>query len=204
MEIARAEGLDALSIRRVASVVGASPMSLYRHVSGKDALVNLVAETITAYDLLPDGIEDEPWQRRLRLLAETIRRELAAYPGLVEALMIRSHHGPGALAMVELILRSLHDAGLEPPQAVDYYAVFLDLVFGRLHRELTGDPVIAHRDASLPVPHDPAGDLPHLRAAEPYLRAISKEQVFQTELDMFIDAVSALAARSADPRPPGE
>ena len=83
----------------------------------------------------------------------------------------------------------LTDAGLGTEDAARYYVVFIDLVFGRVHREVHGDPVSPERTASL---IDTArGELPQVRAAESALRAITAEQIFETELDMLVAAVAA-------------
>lgn len=105
-----------------------------------------------------------------------------------------ANHGPGALHLVEAILAILADAGLDERQAARHYLVFIDLVLGRLHRELHGDPVSAHRTASLLALAEQAEDHPRLRAAEPHLRAVSSEEVFEAELDMLIEAIRTAAS----------
>ncbi|MEU6783243.1 TetR/AcrR family transcriptional regulator C-terminal domain-containing protein [Nonomuraea angiospora] len=194
LEIARTEGMEALTVRRLAADLGASRMALYRHVADKDALVDLVMNAIAEHDLVPPGIDEGRWPHRLRLLAAAMRRQLAAYPGMVDVLMTRANHGPGALKLVETILAILADAGLDERQAARHYMIFIDLVLGRLHRELHGDPVSAHRTASLLALAEQAEDHPRLRAAEPHLRAVSAEEVFEAELDMLIEAVRAAAS----------
>jgi AcrR family transcriptional regulator len=189
LDIARTEGMEALTIRRLAADLGASRMALYRHVADKDALVDLVMNAIAEHDVVPPGIEDGPWARRLRLLAAGMRRELTAYPGMVDVLMTRANHGPGALHLVETILRILADAGLDERQAARHYLVFIDLVLGRLHRERHGDPVAEHRTASLLALADDTTGLPRLHAAQHHLRAVTAEQIFELEMEMLIHAI---------------
>ncbi|MEU3550314.1 TetR/AcrR family transcriptional regulator C-terminal domain-containing protein [Streptomyces longwoodensis] len=191
LRIARAEGMQALTVRRLASELGASRMALYRHVPNKDGLLELVMDAIAEYDILPPGLEEGPWEERLRRLAADIRRELSAHPGLIDILMTRAHHGQGALRLVDGLLGILADAGLSERQAVRHYLVFVDLVLGRLHRELHGDPVNHHRTASPTALAEQAGDYARLRAAVPYLLELSPEQVFQDELDMLVLSIRA-------------
>jgi AcrR family transcriptional regulator len=193
LEIARKEGMDALTIRRLAADLGASRMALYRHVADKEALVDLVMNAIAEHDVIPPGSHEGPWQERLRLLAAGMRRELAAYPGMVDLLMTRANHGPGALNLVETILQILSDAGLDDRQAARHYLIFIDLMLGRLHHQLHGDPIAEHRTASLLALADEAGDFPRLRAAAAHLKAITVEQVFEAELDLLIAAIEAAA-----------
>jgi AcrR family transcriptional regulator len=193
LHIARTEGLDALTIRRLAADLDASRMALYRHVADKDALVTLVLNAIAEQSVpsLPPG--DGPWEVRLRRLAHSLRDELRAYPGVIEVLMTRYNHGPGALRAVDSILETLADAGLTTQDAARYYVVFIDLVFGRVHREVHGDPVAPERTASLVETAREHGELPHISAAETELRAVTVEQIFETELDMLVHAIAATA-----------
>lgn len=184
LRIAQEEGLDALTIRRLAADLDASRMALYRHVADKDALVALVMNAVAEQVAPPLPARDGPWETRLRRLAHGLRAELLAYPGLIEILMIRYNHGPGGLHAVEAILEILTDAGLGAEDAARYYVVFIDLVFGRVHREVHGDPV--HPDRTAHMLDAAQGELPHLRAAEPALRAITADQVFEAELDMLV------------------
>lgn len=193
LRIARDEGMGALTIRRLASDLGASRMALYRHVADKDELVALVLDAVAEHEVVPPGIGEGPWDRRLRVLAASIRRELAAYPGLAEIVTTRAYHGPGALRTVELILDTLAEAGLDDRQAARYYLVFIDLVLGRIHRELHGDVAGVHRDASLEATGRSPGDHPRLTAAEPHLRATTADEIFDTELDMLIHAIARAA-----------
>ncbi|MGI5323754.1 TetR family transcriptional regulator [Actinomadura nitritigenes] len=197
LEITRRDGLDALTIRALAADLGVSRMALYRHVSGKDELVALVMDAIAAHDIVPPDLGAGPWPGRLRRIADGMRRELGAHPGTIDALVTRGNHGPGALRLVETILATLADAGLDERAAVRYYLVFIDLVLGRMHREAHGDPIDRHRNASLGAHARAVGDgpgaLPRLRAAEPHLREITTAEVFDTELDMLVRAVEAEA-----------
>jgi TetR/AcrR family transcriptional regulator, tetracycline repressor protein len=194
LDIARKEGMEALTIRRLAADLGASRMALYRHVADKDALVDLVMNAIAEHDVVPPGIGEGPWEERLRLLAAGMRRELTAYPGMADILITRPNHGPGALHLVETILEALADAGLGEREAARHYLVFIDLVLGRLHRELHGDPVAPRRTAALLDMADEPGAHPRLRAAEAHLRAVTTEEVFEAELRMLFAAIRAAAS----------
>jgi AcrR family transcriptional regulator len=195
LRIARSDGLEALTIRRLAADLDASRMALYRHVADKDALVTLVLNAVAEQSVPVEPPRDGPWEARLRRLAGNLRDELRSYPGLIDVLMVRHNHGPGALRAVDMILEILADAGLSTQDAARYYTVFIDMVFGRVYREVHGDPVADGRTANLLEVARSHDDLPHLHAADDALRAVTVEQIFETELDMFVAAVAA-AARS--------
>lgn len=188
--------MRALTIRRLASELGASRMALYRHVPDKDTLVGLVMDAIAEHDVVPPDLGEGPWQDRLRRIADAMRRELTAWPGLLDLHMTRAHTGPGALYLVESVLDILADAGLDEEQSARHYLVFADLVLGRLHRELRGDPVDPHRTAALLDLAEESGAYPRLAAVAPHLRDAAPRQVFEDELSVLILAIEA-AARSS-------
>src|SRR6188472_1378464 len=73
-----AEGLDAVSMRRVAREVGVEAISLYNHVRDKDDLLNAVIERIMASFEFPDGTGD--WMEQAKAGARSWRRLLQAHP----------------------------------------------------------------------------------------------------------------------------
>jgi len=193
LELARTEGLAALTIRRLATEVGASRMALYRHVPDKEALLDLVANAIAEHHVIPEEALHGPWPARLRLLAAAMRRELLAYPGFADLIMTRSNHGPGGLRIAETILDILFAAGLDEPTSARYYLIVVDIVLGRAHRESYGDPTSPRRNAELYAAAEEQPDAPRLRALLPHLRAIESEELFAAELDLLVAAISAAA-----------
>ncbi|MFD8380757.1 TetR/AcrR family transcriptional regulator [Streptomyces sp. NPDC059679] len=195
--LARGEGMAALTIRRLAAEVGASRMSLYRHIPDKDALLDLVADAVAESEVIPEEALSGPWQQRLRHLAHGMRRRLTAYPGLAELIVTRGNHGPGGLRLAETIVDILSEAGHDEPTTARYYLVFIDLVLGRAHREAAhreaaqGDPTTPQRNAPLlDAAAERRADAPRLAALAPHLRAVTHDQVFETELDILIQSLS--------------
>ncbi len=108
VEIADADGIEAVTMRRIADRLNTGPMSLYRYVPDKDALVSMMIDRVIAD--IPDGPKDMPpnWRDGLRLLAEAtwrISREHRWYP---EATLVRPPLTPNGMAGLELGL-SLFD-----------------------------------------------------------------------------------------------
>src|SRR5690348_15466784 len=78
LRIADAEGLAAVSMRRVAAELDAGTMSLYRHVSGRDDVVELIVDA--AYGSEPPPAPTGDWRADLRALAGRTRRIMLAHP----------------------------------------------------------------------------------------------------------------------------
>ncbi|MFD9205846.1 TetR/AcrR family transcriptional regulator [Streptomyces sioyaensis] len=77
-----ADGVEALTMRKLAAELNANPMSLYHHVPNKEALLRGVAKLVGSQFRTPEG-EDRPWQERLRQLALDFRALAHGHPNLV-------------------------------------------------------------------------------------------------------------------------
>lgn len=82
LRIADAEGLEALSMRRLAAEVGVEAASLYHHVPNKDALLNGVVVKMRAEMQIPFPIPED-WKDLMEAIFAEYRRVLAAHPNLV-------------------------------------------------------------------------------------------------------------------------
>jgi AcrR family transcriptional regulator len=96
IEIADAEGLDAVSIRRVAAALGARPMSLYTHIASKEDLIALMLNEAVAEVLLPEPLPED-WREATRAIADRSYRAFLAHPWSLEALGRGSQIGPNLL-----------------------------------------------------------------------------------------------------------
>ncbi|GAA2852918.1 hypothetical protein GCM10010517_10680 [Streptosporangium fragile] len=114
IRIADAEGLDALSMRRVATELGAGAMSLYRYVLGKDALIELMVDAVFGENAYSAPVPGD-WRTRLETAA---RREWAMYsrhPWVLQVIATpRPPLGPNVLADMEWTMRALDGLGLGP------------------------------------------------------------------------------------------
>ncbi|MGC0415436.1 TetR/AcrR family transcriptional regulator [Embleya sp. AB8] len=110
--VADAEGLDAVSMRRVAAELGAGTMSLYRYVPGKAELLDLMVDRVNAPG---DGAEFPPdvgWRGALEVVARGIWRMYARHPWLLGVDQARPVLGPNSLRALETTLAAIGDAAL--------------------------------------------------------------------------------------------
>jgi DNA-binding transcriptional regulator YhcF (GntR family) len=113
VRIADAEGIDALSMRRVAASLGAGAMSLYRHVPGKDELMLLMRDAVFAEFPLPAAGPSD-WRAALELTARTQWRLYRRHPWLARTTSLtRPYAGPNQLPYSEWNLRVLSALGLD-------------------------------------------------------------------------------------------
>lgn len=117
IEIADADGLDGVTMRRIAERVGAGAMSLYRHVKDKDELVESMVERVVAEFTYPDSSVLD-WRACMHALAE---RDLASYtthPWMLAATAtVTPPFGTASLGAMEWALAVLDDAGVPPQDA---------------------------------------------------------------------------------------
>jgi AcrR family transcriptional regulator len=110
--LAASGGLAAVSMRAVAAEVGTNASTLYRYVSSRDELLDLMTDTAMAgFAFTPRPGRD--WLSELVRLAEATRAHYLAHPWLLDATPARSVPGPNTLTWFEHCLRAM--ASLERP-----------------------------------------------------------------------------------------
>jgi TetR/AcrR family tetracycline transcriptional repressor len=112
LRIIDAEGLDALSIRRLADVLGVKGASLYHHFKDKDEILDGVAFLALA-DLGPPEDESLPWIDWLLQMAGSYRTALLAHPNLLPLIFGRYNRRAGS-AVYDYAAMKLSQAGIPP------------------------------------------------------------------------------------------
>jgi AcrR family transcriptional regulator len=130
------DGLDAVSMRAVAGELGMATMSLYRYVSDRGQVEELVVDRVLqAVDLaVPRGSAGE----RLSVLADRARVAVSEHPAVVPLLLIHRHRSPSSHRWGETMLTVLAEAGLAGEQRVIAFRAILGYVFGALQVEHLG------------------------------------------------------------------
>ncbi|GAA0962677.1 TetR/AcrR family transcriptional regulator [Actinocorallia libanotica] len=184
-----AEGLEAVSTRRLAAELGVSGPSLYNHVATKDELLDAVTDTVLAevdlsmfQGLRPGG--DPGWREALYAWAHSYRAALAAHPNIVPVLA----RGPGRhrrvmLRVADAVFGGLVDAGWPRREATGVGALMRFFVIGSALGSFAGG-----------FPDDAAvyaGEYPHLGQA--HLLADRQQEIdataFETGLLALLDGL---------------
>ena len=117
LALADADGLEALSMRRLGTELGVEAMSLYRHVPSKEALLDAMVDTIVHSWIDPANVTTGDWRTRLGAIMHRAHRVLLAQPWAVELVTMRSRVGDGRLRYAEAITTALLEAGFTPQLA---------------------------------------------------------------------------------------
>jgi TetR/AcrR family transcriptional regulator, tetracycline repressor protein len=117
LAIADAEGLDALTIRRLATELGVTPMALYWHFRSKEALLAGLADRIWA-EIDTDVDPAANWPQQLRGMLESLVRVLRAHPCASQLLLLGEKlNSDSALRATETALGVLQRGGFDPAHA---------------------------------------------------------------------------------------
>src|SRR3954469_7572027 len=115
VNVADADGIEAVSMRRVASELGLGTMSLYHYVKSKDELLDLMGDRIMAGQLVDDADLGRGWREGLPALAQATRANFEPPPWMGRALSPRPSTvpGPNALRHVDQSLAAVADLGVD-------------------------------------------------------------------------------------------
>jgi AcrR family transcriptional regulator len=149
-----AEGLDALSTRRLAAELGVRGPSLYNHFATKDEILDAVADAVVREVSVPPF---DDWPAALLAWARSYRAALRAHPNIVPYLAQGPGRRPAQLAMADAVYGGLVDAGWPPARATHIGALMRYFVtgsaLGSFARGFVADPAFY------------ATDYPHLNQA---------------------------------------
>jgi AcrR family transcriptional regulator len=123
------DGVDAVSMRALASRLGVVPAALYRHVRNKEQLHDLVLDGVLA-EVDCDVDRDLAWAEQVKVLAYRLRTVLENHPGIAGLLKTRDPLGPHSLALAEAFLAALHRAGLPERETGLAFALVYDYTLG--------------------------------------------------------------------------
>jgi AcrR family transcriptional regulator len=174
--IADEHGLEALTLRRVATKLGVTPMALYRYVENKDAMLDAMVDHVLA------GVVINPpagsWQQEIRDIFRELRNAMANHPGVATLVVTRPIVlGEHAAAIRDAAIGALRRAGLGPPDAFELFDLVVNSACALMLREssLAAQPnyMVASRAERLRRLHEEvgsyeAGRFPHLAEAIEY------------------------------------
>ena len=134
LEIGNAEGLDAVSLRRLAADLGVTPMALYRHVTDKQDLINAMTEAVMeGLDLKAGFRPAMTWTDRVRRAMTNYKEQMDARPLALPLSIAYSGEGPPAFwRMSDDLLGILLEAGFGRRQAIVLIRVVSNLLSGYL------------------------------------------------------------------------
>lgn len=123
------DGLDGVTLRRVADELGVSAASLYDYVESKDSLVDLMLDHVLGEIDVSDLPDDRPWQEQIKDLIRRARSAFAAHGDIARATLGRIPSGQNALLEMEVMLAVLRKSDLSD-QVIAYAGDLIGLLVG--------------------------------------------------------------------------
>jgi AcrR family transcriptional regulator len=174
VEIADAEGFEAVAMRRVARELDAGTMTLYHYVRNKDELIELMGDAIMGELLIPEGEVPDGWREAFAEIARRTRAIFSRHPWVLEHISEGDDRAsPNALRHVEQSLAVASRTGLDREGQFELVALIDDYVFGFVIRTHEG-PLFGEDDGSTTRRLDArlayfedqlaTGEFPHLQA----------------------------------------
>lgn len=206
-----AEGLDALSMRRIADELGTGAASLYWHVGSKDGLLDLVFDKVIGEVTIPDAVPGQ-WREQLKDLARAQRAVSLRHPYVVRISIGRIPMGPNALRYSERALAILRSGGLPPRLAVQGSHLLISTINGfTLDETGVGDEAGAADQAgtgedgvqqAADMARDylaglPVQRFPNLVAMADEFSYADPDERFELLIDIFVDGLARRAADAA-------
>jgi AcrR family transcriptional regulator len=185
------EGLEALSMRRLAQELGTGTMTLYGYVRDKDDLLDAVIDAAAA-ESPAWGEHDGPWRARLTSAMRELRRGLERHPVLIQLRLRRPIMTPGALRGTEAGLQALVEAGLDPAGAARAFRTLFLYTFGFAAFAVEGSREERHAQVRAAFAVLPPADYPLLTASiEAIADVMGGDEQFEFGLAQLLDGIEA-------------
>lgn len=136
LEIADAEGFEAVSMRKVAQQLGAGTMTLYHYVRNKNELIALMSDAVMAEVVVPEGELAGDWRAALTQIATRTRNAFKAHHWIFQRMNEDGVPGPNGMRHFEQSLQAVAGLGLGREQTFEVIGQIDDYVFGYSLREV--------------------------------------------------------------------
>src|SRR3954452_6153028 len=163
LTVADSEGMDAVTMRRLARELGVEAASLYHHVHGKDEILDGLVELVAAEIERPRPSTD--WRTAISERARNTRGCLRRHPWAVSLMASRTSPGPATLGLLEIGIRCFREGEFSVAQTAHAISVVDSYVHGFVLQEVN----LPFRDESELAPMTgaimepfPASDFPYL------------------------------------------
>jgi TetR/AcrR family tetracycline transcriptional repressor len=202
LKLADADGLDALTIRKLAQHLGVTPMALYWHFRSKEDLLEGVAEQV--WGEIDVNVDPEaPWWAQIQVMLESLVSVLRAHPAAPQLLLEHEKRNEAALRATETVLEILRTAGFDATYASTiarsalWTGITLVMSEPGFMPELTAEErTEMQRRNQVQLAMLPTARYPRLvECAGPMSTCDDPEFHYQFGIGMFVDGVRAAAAR---------
>ena len=198
--VADADGLDAVSIRRVAAELDVRPMSLYTHIASKADLLALMANELTGLMLAEEPLPAD-WRAALSEITRRYHAAWVSHPWGLEVFARRPRLGPNATQYAKQLAETVAGLDLEPGEVWTLLGIVNDYAIGHALRTANS---ASTQDLDQALSPDDLTEFPELSALPGVIRARGSSERFEIGLQAVLDGVEGrfLTRRAARLRLP--
>jgi AcrR family transcriptional regulator len=193
IELIEQDGVDAVSMQRLASELGCGVVSLYHHVPSRSALLDGVADAVMS-GIAATSVPGTDWQEQVRAQASAFRQITRAHPRCAMVVISRPASSAAIVRPAEDALATLRAAGFGRAEAVRIVRAFVAYIVGSVLPAAAVSPGLADGggDGDRRRPRLRAAEFPQVTDLAPELSNSDDEADFEFGLDLLIRAVAAL------------
>ncbi|RAR41283.1 TetR/AcrR family transcriptional regulator C-terminal domain-containing protein [Paenibacillus sp. MDMC362] len=205
LTLLQAEGLEPITMRKIADSLGVKAASLYYHVKDKEQLLHLLAEKISSEVEMP--IDAMDWRVQLTQWATNFRHVLGQYRDAVKIMNATISATPQRLSHIEFLFRVFTEEGFHPPQIPWLASMLKNYVFSfvdeehrhmaRAERELA-DLEQMGKNQAVKFQALSGANYPHVIQLAEYTTSVDMDQEFQYGIQVLLDGFEAQLARAQD------
>jgi AcrR family transcriptional regulator len=190
-DIAGTDGIDAVTMRRLAERCGVGVMTIYGYVRTKEELLAVLADRYLAEIELPDP--SMRWQDQLVTLYCSVREVMLKHPTLVPIIANQRLDTRSAYRGAEVVCSALRATGMSDHEVITSFATLTSFTVGSVQRELAAmDSAARPGLAALPIT-----EFPHVVSLFGPLTTGGAGEAFCDGLQLLIDAVDSRVPRRA-------
>ncbi|MFD4828599.1 TetR/AcrR family transcriptional regulator C-terminal domain-containing protein [Streptomyces uncialis] len=208
VQLLDAEGIEALSMRRLGTRLGAGATSLYRHVTNRDELIELVVDEVYGEILVPDTDDPAHWRESAVVCADSVRAMILRHPWVASVFsqVGLSYLGPHVMRLNDRMLALFEAAGFDAEEAGQAIATVIAYVIGTGTSEAAWLTMVARSGEDeerwaarlQPAIDEASADYPRLRQQPKRSGARSLAEIRDTNFRYGLDRVlDGLALRLA-------
>jgi AcrR family transcriptional regulator len=179
------DGLEAVSIRRIAAEIDARPMSLYDHFANKEALLGAMSDEVVG-EVLIDPPLPEGWREALGAISRRLYAMLVRHPWLVFVTGKYPRFGPNSERQAAQFAEAMSGLSLESAEMWVLVGTVNDYVLGHSLRAVT-IPKPEHLDDVIAEPA--IETIPELASLPDYLRTRASIERFEAGLEAVLDGI---------------
>ncbi|MDO8185540.1 TetR/AcrR family transcriptional regulator C-terminal domain-containing protein [Conexibacter sp. JD483] len=185
LALADAQGLDAVSIRRVAGALEMRPMSLYTHIASKDDLVALMLNEVSGELLVQEPLPDD-WRAALSAIARRAHAVYVAHPWMLQTFGRAARVGPNLLRRAEQSAAAVAGLNAAPADAWTALTIVHEWTMGHALHTLT-----LREDSQLEerLQDADAASFPRMTRVFPPGQRRAREETFETALEAVLDGI---------------